>query len=159
MPTLGNAEALRAYKDESLSKTRLELEKALRRLVNRNPRVVDQSSKINATSVAKEACVDRSTLYRYHKQILNDIQRLNDTTPRAKLKEKRSELAQVKGKAKEYHELLEAAQDDKVALVRENYRLVQRVVELEALLIIRDETILELQEKLYQDSMITPLRS
>lgn len=154
----GNAKALRAHKDDSLAKTRLELEKALRRLANGNPRVVERGKKISPASVAKEAGVDRSTLYRYHEPVLREIRRLTDTAPQAKLKEKRSELAVSKARAKEYREMLEEAQADLEAVARQNYALNQRNKELEALLRQRDELIKDLQRQANQGSRVVPIK-
>ena len=140
-------EALAAHGRESVKETRQELELAVRRLVNGNPRQVPKGTTLTAASVCKEAGVDRATLYRFHEPVLTEIRRINDTTPRAQLKESRSELAATETKLKEYRALVEEAQAEVAALARVNYRLDARNKELEDLLRIRDEVISQLQQQ------------
>lgn len=140
--------ALAAQKRQSVKETRQKLELALRRLVHGNPVVVKKGTKITASSVAEEAGVDRVTLYRFHEPVLTDIRKINDTAPKAQLKESRSELVQTNTKLKEYRRLVEEAQEDVAALARINYRLDARISELEGLIRIRDERIAEFQKQL-----------
>ncbi len=141
-------EALAAQKRQSVKDTREKLELAVRRLVNGNPRVVKKGTKITAASVAKEAGVDRVTLYRFHEPVLVEIRKINDTAPKALLKESRSELAQSAAKQKEYRRLVEEAQEEVAALARINYRLDARIAELEELIRVRDGVIAGLQKQL-----------
>lgn len=129
---------------QSVKGTREKLELALRRLVNGNPGVVKKETKVSAAAVAKEAGVDRVTLYRFHRPVLDEIQKINDSGPKSQLKETRSELAGTAAKLKEYRKLVEEAQAEVSALARINYRLDARIAELENLLRIRDERIEEL---------------
>ena len=140
-------EALMLQKRQSVKETRQRLELALRRLANGNPRVVKKGTKISAASVAKEASIDRVTLYRFHEPVLTEIRKINDTTPKAMLKESRSELIQSADKLKEYRRLVEEAQEDVAALARANYRLDVRISELEELIRVRDERIADLQQQ------------
>jgi uncharacterized coiled-coil protein SlyX len=140
--------ALTAQKRQSVKETRQKLEYALSRLTNGNPRVVKKGTKISAASVAKEAGVDRVTLYRFHEPILVEIRKINDTAPKAQLKESRSELTQATAKLKEYRQLVEEAQEEVAALARINYRLDGRISELEGLIRVRDEVIAEFQKQL-----------
>ena len=133
--------ALAVQKSRSVKTTRGELEMALSRLIKGNPCVVKQGTKVNAASVAREAGIDRATLYRYHEPI-------NDSTSKARLKESRSELSQADAKLKEYRKLVEEAQEEVVALARENYKLDGRIAELEELLRVRDSIIEGLQRQL-----------
>lgn len=141
-------EALTAQKRQSMKETREKLELALRRLANGNPRVVKKGTKVTAASVAKEAGVDRVTLYRFHEPVLVEIRKINDTAPKALLKESRSELAQSAVKQKEYRRLVEEAQEEVAALARINYRLDARIAELEELIRVRDGVIAGLQREL-----------
>ena len=141
-------EALAAQKRQSVKETRQKLELAVRRLVNGNPRVVKKGTKVTAASVAKEASVDRVTLYRFHEPVLVEIRKINDTAPKALLKESRSELAQSAAKQKEYRRLVEEAQEEVAALARINYRLDARIAELEELIRVRDGVIAGLQKQL-----------
>ena len=141
-------EALMAQKRQSVKDTRHKLELAVRRLVNGNPHVVKRGTKVSAASVAKEAGIDRVTLYRFHEPVLVEIRKINDSTPKAQLKESRSELSATNSKLKEYRRLVEEAQEEVAALARINYRLDARVAELEALIRIRDEWIAECQKQL-----------
>ena len=141
-------EALAAQKRRSVKETRQKLELAMRRLANGNPRVVKKGTKTSASSVAEEAGVDRVTLYRFHESVLTEIRKINDTAPKAQLKESRSELAQTNTKLKEYRRLVEEAQGEVAALARINYRLDARISELEGLIRVRDERIVEFQKQL-----------
>ena len=139
--------ALAIQKRQSVKETRQKLELALRRLVNGNPRVVKKDTKISVASVAKEAGVDRVTLYRFHEPVLSEIRKINDTAPKAMLKESRSELVQSTVKLKEYRRLVEQSQEDVAALARINYRLDARISELEELILVRDCHLAELQKQ------------
>lgn len=142
---IGNVDALRPHKAESLKKTRMELELAVRRIVNGNPQRVKKGTPLSPSSVAKEAGVERSTLYRYHEPVVTDIRRINDTTPQQKLREKHSELADAKAKAKEYREMLEEEQANLAQMARQNYALNIRIKELEGIVRDRDALIAALQ--------------
>lgn len=137
-------QALAFKQRQSVKGTREKLELALRRLVNGNPKIVKKETKVSAAAVAKEAGVDRVTLYRFHRPVLDEIQKINDSGPKSQLKETRSELAGTEAKLKEYRKLVEEAQAEVTALARINYGLDARVAELENLLRIRDERIEEL---------------
>jgi hypothetical protein len=141
-------QALAAQKRESVKETRQKLELALRRLANGNPKVVKKGTKITVASVSKEAGINRVTLYRFHEPVLTEIRKTNDTAPKAKLKESRSELAQTNAKLKEYRQLAEDAQAEVAALARVNYRLDARISELEGLIQLRDEHIADLQKQI-----------
>lgn len=140
--------ALDAQKRRSVRRTRKQLELALIRLLDGTPRVVKHGTKVSATSVAKEAGIDRVTLYRYHEPILVEIRRINNSAPKAKLKESQSELAQADKRLKEYRKLVEEAQQEVMALARENNRLDGRIAELEELIRVRDNIIEGLQRQL-----------
>jgi hypothetical protein len=141
-------EALATHAKGSVKETRQKLELAVRRLVNGNPKVVPKGTKLTAASVCKEAKVDRVTLYRFHEPVLTEIRQINDTTPKAQLKENRSELTKTNSQLRELRKLVEEAQENVAALARENYRLDARNAELEGLLRIRDEMIAEYQKTL-----------
>lgn len=64
------------------------------------------------------------------------------------MKESRSDLAQTSAKLKEYRQLVEEAQEEVAALARINYRLADRISELEGLIRVRDEVIAGLQKQL-----------
>ena len=158
--TEATQEAQVAQKRHSVKETRQKLELAVRRLVKGNPRVVKKGTRITAASVSKEAGVDRVTLYRFHEPVLVEIRKINDTAPKALLKESRSELTQSAAKQKEYRRLVEEAQEEVAALARINYRLDARIAELEELIRVRDGVIAGLQKELNErDSKpkITPL--
>jgi len=102
--------------------------------------------------------VDRSTIYRYHPAILDEIQRINNSTVVTRLKEKHGALAQAEAKTREYRQMLEEAQTHKELLKRENYRLQHRIDELKALLKQRDDAIGELQRKINTKQTVAPLK-
>ncbi len=147
-PAERSLEALAIHAKGSVKETRQKLEFAVRRIVNGNPKVVPKGTKLSAASVSKEAGVDRVTLYRFHEPVLTEIRQINDTTPKALLKENRSELHKTNTQLRESRKLVEEAQEKVAALARENYRLDARIAELEGLLRIRDETIAEYQKTL-----------
>lgn len=147
-PAERSLEALTTHAKGSVKETRQKLELALRRIVNGNPKVVPKGTKLTAASVSKEAGVDRVTLYRFHEPVLNEIRQINDTTPKALLRENRSELHRTNNQLREMRKLVEEAQEKVAALARENYRLDARNAELEGLLRIRDELIAEYQKTL-----------
>ena len=140
--------AFRAHKLRMMEKTHGELQSAILRIVNGRPRRVPKGSKLTANNVAKEAGVDRSTIYKFHSSILSEIQTRNNATPKAVLKEKRTELARARHRVKEYRQMTEEAQADKEKLLQVNYRLNQRIKDLEKLLVQRDTVIKELQKDL-----------
>jgi hypothetical protein len=140
--------AFKAHKLRMMQKTHEDLQSAILRIVNGRPKRVQKGSKLTVNNVAKEAQVDRSTIYKYHSAILNDIHGRNSTTPKAILKEKRSELARVQDRVKEYRRMTEEAQTDKENLLQVNYRLDRRIMELEKLLAQRDKVIKELKREL-----------
>ncbi|MFU5948438.1 hypothetical protein ACM7P6_07840 [Pseudomonas aeruginosa] len=157
--TAGNPEALRAHKEASQRQTRQELELALARLRNGNPRRVKRGTAISATTVATEAGIDRSTLYRFHEPILTAIRKFNETTPRQQLEAKQGELGEARAKASEYREALQAAREEMTAWARQNYALTHRVQELEAILRQRDKLIADLQARLAEAGKSVSLRS
>lgn len=150
--TTGNPEALRAHKEVSQRKTRKELELAFTRLKNGIPLRVKLGTVINAKTVAAEADIDRSTLYRFHQPILTAIRQLNETTSKQQLQAKRGELGEARTKAREYREALETARNEMTAWARQNYALAHRVQDLEATLRHRDKVIEELQAQLAESN-------
>jgi uncharacterized protein YigA (DUF484 family) len=99
--------------------------------------------------------VERSTLYRYHREILSEIQRINDTDAQSKLKIKTSALAKAEERKKEYRELLELEQSNLLKIARENYALQQRIQELEDLLKEKDSLIANLRAENRKVSLIS----
>ena len=102
--------------------------------------------------------MERSTIYRYHSTILNEVQRITHSAATTRLKEKHNAYAQAEAKTKEYRQILEKCQADKEMLKRENYRLQHRIDELEAFLKQRDEIIGELQRKINPDQTVVFLK-
>lgn len=141
------SQALAAYARRSMRETRHKLRLAVRRLVHDNPRVVSKGTTLSAASVAKEAGVDRATLYRFHEPILVEIRRANESGPKNKLKASRAETREADARLKEYRALLEQAQSEVSALARINYSLQVRIEELEASLRTRDDRIAALQRQ------------
>lgn len=154
----GNPKALKAHKEESQCQTRQDLELALTRLKNGNPQRVIKGSPITAASVAKEADIDRSTLYRFHEPILAAIRKLNDTTQKTRLQTKQGALEESITRTREYRKALEDAQAEMTSWARQNYALSHRIQELEGLVRERDTIIAELQVQLQEARKIVPLR-
>ncbi|MBP8276050.1 MAG: hypothetical protein KAX55_04070 [Propionivibrio sp.] len=156
MKANNNADALRTHKADSQKDTRLELELAVRRLVNGNPQRVKKGTPLSPAAVAAEAGVDRSTLYRYHEPVLTEIRRTIDATPQKKLREKSGELAAAMAKAKEYRAMLEAEQANLQKMARENYNLSARVRHLESAIERHLARIAELEEAQRKVTTIPP---
>jgi chromosome segregation ATPase len=140
--------ALAAHARRSMRETRHKLDLAVRRLAHGNPRVVPKGTRLSAASVAKEAGVDRATLYRFHEPVLAEIRRVNETAPKEKLRASRAQTREADARLKEYRALLEQAQSEVAALARNNYRLQAHVEELEASLRVRDDRIAVLQQQI-----------
>lgn len=141
-----NTAALRAHKADSQKETRLELELAVRRIVNGNPQRVKKGTALSPLAVAEEAGVNRTTLYRYHEPVLTEIRRILDSSSQKKLREKSSELTAAKAKAKEYREMLEAEQANLLTMARENFNLNAQAKELQARVERQAARIVELEE-------------
>lgn len=154
----GNPDALRGHKEASQRQTRQDLELALARLRNGNPKQVKKGTAITASSVAKEAGIDRSTLYRYHEPILTAIQKLNDATPKQQLKAKSGELAEAQAKQREYREMAESAQAEIAGWARQNYALSHQIQELEERTRTRDSIIEDLQARLKAAGNVVSLK-
>lgn len=155
---LGNPDALRAHKAESAKATRRELELAVRRIVNGNPKRVKKGTALTPASVVQEANVNRSTLYRYHEPVLTEIRRITEATPQKKLREKHSELADATAKAKEYRVMLEEEQANLAKMAQQNYVLNMRIKELEELVRTRDVQLAELQDGSAKVTTLVPVR-
>lgn len=143
----GNPGALRTHKEASQRQTRKDLELALARLRNGNPRRVKKGTPITTASVAAEAGIDRSTLYRYHEPILTEIRKINENSQKKRLQAKQGELAESQARTREYREALKDALTEINAWARQNYLLSHKVQELEAMILERDRFIAELQSQ------------
>lgn len=96
--------------------------------------------------------MDRATLYRFHEPVLAEIRRVNETTPKEKLRTSRAQTREADARLKEYRALLEQAQSEVAALARVNYRLQAHVEELETSLRVRDDRIAVLQRQINKRS-------
>lgn len=155
----GNPKALRAHKEASLRQTRQDLELALMRLRNDNPHRVKPGTTITASSVAEEADIDRSTLYRYHDPILAEIRKLNNATPKKQLQVKRGELAETLARMREYREALKESRAEITGWARQNYVLSHRVQELEEFVRQKDIIIKELRTQLQEVKKVAYLKT
>lgn len=144
----GNPSSLVEHKENSRKTTRQALDAALARIQVGKPVHVRVGSAISAVAIAKEAGIDRSTLYRYHGDFLDEIRKLTDSTSQQLLESKRSELTRVQSRAREYRTLAEDLQAELEAVARHNYALSHRVQELEELIRQRDAVIVDLQQRM-----------
>ena len=133
--------ALAKQKFESQQITREKLQQAIARILSGETLVVKKEAELSPSSVAAEAGIDRTTLYRFHRPILNSIRKLSGKESRSPLLLAQSKAAASVNQVKELRALTEQAQQEVIALARINHRLDARVRELEELLRIRDETI------------------
>lgn len=143
----GNAASLVEHKARSVKATREQLELALARILEGKPKRVQPGTSASALSVAKEAQVDRSTLYRYHPDFLDKLKRATNSTTDKLLESKRGELSRTQARAREYRNIAEDLHAEMEAVARNNYTLSHRVQELEDLLRQRDAVIADLQER------------
>ncbi|WP_287787621.1 hypothetical protein [Acidiphilium sp.] len=139
--------ALVAHAQQSQRDTRRKLELAVHRLMHDNPLVVPKGTKVTAVSVAKEAGIDRATLYRFHEPVLKEIRSLSDSAPESELRSRKARRNEAETRLREYRTLVEQAQAEVTALARINYRLQARVDDLEASLRVRDERITALKRE------------
>jgi len=149
-----NSEFLVAHKNRSIKTTREQLELALTRLLEGKPKRVKIGAKISALAVAKEAQIDRSTLYRYHSDFLDKLKVATNSTAAHLLESKRGELSRVQAKAREYRNIAEDVQAELEAIARNNYTLSHRVQELEELLKVREAVIADLNARIRRLSTI-----
>jgi|GEM_PF-2994992 septal ring factor EnvC (AmiA/AmiB activator) len=143
----GNPASLGEHKERSLKTTREQLELALARILEGKPRWIKPGRAASALSVAKEAQIDRSTLYRYHADFLDKLKRATNATADRLLDSKRGELSRAQDKAREYRNMAEDLQSELEALARQNYALSHRLQELEEMIQARDAVIADLQER------------
>lgn len=142
--------SLERQKRLSVQSTRQKLELALNRIVNGSSQIVKPGTKVSATAVAKEAGVDRATLYRFHEPILEQIRKINAESPKSLLRESRVKLATFDPKIKEYRALVEEAQYEVTLLARINYQLEAKISELEEALEIKHGIITALKQQINQ---------
>lgn len=137
-------------KTKTAKKTRAKLEDALKRLIEDTPLVVKPGTKISPTSVAKEAGIDRVTLYRYHDPILRLI-KINKNNVN---KSSNSEAARKNTLIVKLRQLAEKAQEEVSLLAKINYRLTAEKEEVLDLLNSRDRIIRDLRQKISEQGKI-----
>jgi hypothetical protein len=140
--------ALEAHAQRSQEATREALELAFARVRLGNTKMVPKGTRVSATSVAKEAGVDRVTLYRFHQPVLLEIRKFLGKTPNQKLQASREALSKADDGMRELRRLAEDAQEAEGKLARINHRLAAQVAALEEQLAIRDKKIEDLQRRL-----------
>jgi hypothetical protein len=153
----GNPASLIEHKSRSVKTTREQLELALERILEGKPKWVKTGTAVSALAVAKEAKVDRSTLYRYHSDFLYKLKRVTKSTADQLLESKRGELSRAQARASEYRNVAEDLQTELEAIARNNYVLSHRVHELEELLRQRDAIIADLKARLRDSEKIVTL--
>lgn len=144
-------------KKQSTSGTRERLEQALQRLIDGAPLVVASGTKVSPTSVAREAGVDRVTLYRYHAPVLLAIKNKKNSPTKKKNGGTDTNTALIANLRK----LTEIAQEEVASLARINYRLDSEKDELKELLKSRDRVIRDLRQRLLekdQSKIVTPYK-
>jgi hypothetical protein len=147
--------ALAEQKILSIEKTRKKLELALQRIIAGTPKTVLPGSKVNPVNVAKEAGIDRATLYRYHEPVLAKI-RINSKKNADKTPFEPSSAGKEISREKEYYRLAEEAQKQVAALARINYRMDLEIKELREKLDSKEQFIAELKKRLETISQGAP---
>lgn len=153
----GNPASLGEHKERSIKTTREQLELALTRILEGKPKRIKPGSAASVLSVAKEAQVDRSTLYRYHADFLEKLKLATNSTAVQLLESKRGELSRTQARAREYRNIAEDLQSELEALARNNYALSHRVQELEELLRQRDAVIADLQQRVDDNANVVSI--
>jgi hypothetical protein len=153
----GNPASLIEHKIRSVKATREQLELALARILEGKPKRVKSGTVLSALAVAKEAKVDRSTLYRYHSDFLDKLKHVTNSTVAQLLESKRGELSRTQARAREYRNIAEDLQTELEAIARNNYVLSHRVQEIEKLLRQRDSVIADLQARMRGGEKIVAL--
>lgn len=151
-------EGLMRHHEQSHQKTREELNLALARLRNNNPRIVKRGTKISVTSIAKEAGVDPSTIYRFHESVRVEIRKASNAAAKKRPKADQDELQKAEQKAKEYRLTAEELDSQLRALAQQNYTLSLQLQEQKDFVSLRDKTISNLQERLKSAEKVVPLR-
>jgi len=136
------------HKTVAKEKTFQELLGAIARIQEGTSQLLPPGTRLTVSTLAKEAGINRATIYKYHPDIIARIELLNKFDSKQQLKEKRSELSKARDSAKVYRKLLGQAQKDKEHLVRINYQLTHQLEELERRLGQRDEVIAALKRQL-----------
>jgi len=158
MTKIANAAGLRRHHELSHQKTRDELNLALARLRNNNPKTVKRGTKITVASVAKEAGVDPSTIYRFHESVRVEIRKARNAATKKQQPADQDELRKAEQRAKEYRLAAEELQSQLHTLAQQNYMLSQQLQEQKDFVTLRDKTIANLQERLKLAEKVVPLR-
>lgn len=134
--------------------TRQKLISAIERLLTGMPQNVMPGTTISAKSVAAEARVDRTTLYRFHKDILAIINgHLSHSKPDQEKVDTVEKRESSSGKLTEYKNLLREAQQQVAMLARHQYDLSNRIDELNNELARKDRIIAELTRRITELSV------
>lgn len=139
--------AIVSYAQQSLGDTRRKLDLAVRRVADGKPLVAPAGAKLTVASVAKEAGVDRTTVHRFHRPVVDEIRRLNAQARRSRRSVSAAPSEDTEVRLKEYRALVIQAQAEVAALARINYRLQAEVDDLKERLRIRDERVANLQRQ------------
>lgn len=129
-----------SHQQESLARTREKLEVALGTLVSAK-KSSPGTVKINPSSVARAAGVDRATLYRYHASLLGAIES-------AQLAEPEEVKARAALRTLDLRKLAEDAQAEVAALARINYRLNAEHAAMSEALEQKDRIVADLRRQL-----------
>lgn len=117
-----------------------QLEAAFSRIATCQPEEDLQSVRLTASTLAKEAGIDRATIYRSYPEFIAKIQEYNSAY----------KLKSVTEREKEYRKLVEEAQHQVSCLANINYRLKTREDALEKRIQEQDQMIATLRKKLYE---------
>jgi hypothetical protein len=150
-------EALELRQTSQSASTRARLEDALARLSAVHDSSERGPKKLTVAIVAKEAGVDRATLYRFHKCVVEAIRKLN--VPHVVTIQDAASVTAA-ASVREYRQLAEQAQAEVIALARANYVLAARNNELEEALAVRDTIISNFKTTLAEQEMrqtVTPI--
>lgn len=138
--------SLKTNSDEDVNRetdltTRGRLDRALNNLIALKKQ--KPGTRINPATVAREAGLDRATIYRYHTPILLAIRALKATEV-----EQAGQRSEQAGSA--LRRLAQEAQADVAALARINYRISAEQSELKKLVGLKEQRIVELEEHIAQ---------
>lgn len=122
-------EALQRHKADEEERIHNQIAEALARIQHKETRVIDLKplQKVSVVNLAREAGISRGTLYNNHRALLSKLDKINEKLGR-NVSVVRKEREQKEARQSE---LLKQLTLDKENFAQENYRLQQRVNELE----------------------------
>ncbi len=119
----GNPEAPAGSRQDSLLSTEEKLREAIQRIRERRTRIVTPGRKLSVDSVAEEAEVARSSIYRYHPDIIAEIRGEKKSRAETTTATDRKASAESEEKVRKANQRIRELEDQLVNALRENHVL------------------------------------